>query len=119
MAAAKEAKLPCSGVSADSLRTSAIVLPHSLFSPTAVTNTLPLPSVTCRSPHRFKILQAIFQATIIKETIASVQDRHSMVDVVIGIILITRFYFVEIRVKSAGAGGSACNRQLPKQQQES
>jgi hypothetical protein len=46
MAAAREAKLPCRGVSADSLRTNAMVLPHSLFSPTAVTNTLPLPSVT-------------------------------------------------------------------------
>ena len=47
MAAAKEARLPCRGVSADSVRTNAMVLPHSLFSPTAVTSTLPLPSVTC------------------------------------------------------------------------
>ena len=47
IAAASEPREICNGVSTASPWTKAIVFPHSLSRPTAVTNILPLPSVTC------------------------------------------------------------------------
>ena len=47
MAVASQPSFSCRGVLPTSPTTSAMVRPHSLFSPTASTSMRPLPSVTC------------------------------------------------------------------------